>query len=168
MKCQNCQKREATTYFRSTVNGKTEEMHLCAECAQKLGYETMENFAPLSPLELFGSLFTGVTPLIGRASSLKRCRSCGSSFEEIASTGKAGCPDCYEEFREELLPTIRRVHGNARHMGRLPSSAGIKAKTQRELESLREKLSRAVEAQEYEQAAVLRDRIKELEKEQEA
>ena len=168
MKCQNCNQNEATAYLRSTVNGKTTELHLCAECAKKLGVDSVESLGAFSPMDIFGSLFSGVTPLIGKAASLKRCPDCGSSFEEIASTGKAGCPQCYTVFREEFLPTLRRIHGNAKHMGKLPSSAGDQIKTQRELENLKDQLRRAVDAQEYEKAAEYRDRIKEIEKQQEA
>ena len=84
-----------------------------------------------------------------------RCSGCGSTFQDIAATGRAGCAKCYDTFYDQLLPSLQRLHGKTRHAGKLPASAGIEAKS----------LSLAIEKQEFEKAAALRDEIKALEQE---
>ncbi|HRT82669.1 MAG TPA: UvrB/UvrC motif-containing protein, partial [Oscillospiraceae bacterium] len=94
-----------------------------------------------------------------------RCPKCGSSFEDIAKSGKIGCAECYNTFYEKLLPTRQRIHGRIRHSGKVSEAACEENKKQSELEKLRCRLNAAVEEQNYEEAAVLRDKIRELEKE---
>ena len=95
--------------------------------------------------------------------NIVRCKGCGSSFEEIANTGKVGCAECYRTFYNRLIPSIQRIHGNTTHTGKIASSAGIEAKRENELEKAREELKKAIQEQAFEKAAELRDRIKELE-----
>ncbi len=111
----------------------------------------------------------------------RRCATCGSSFEDITKRGKAGCADCYDLFADRLAPSIDRMHNGARHVGKLPGKAAqapapapkaapAEAKESKPaapqpdtIEVLRAKLKDAIAKEEYEQAAVLRDRIKEME-----
>lgn len=95
--------------------------------------------------------------------SATRCKGCGAAFADIAKTGKVGCAQCYETFFDDLLPSIRRIHGNTRHTGKLAGSAGKELRVVNELEQARQELHDAIEKQEFEKAAKLRDRIKELE-----
>ncbi|MGN1080696.1 MAG: UvrB/UvrC motif-containing protein [Acutalibacteraceae bacterium] len=165
MKCQNCNN-EATTHIKQNINGKITELHLCGECAAKMGYDTVSGFenlgAFMNPFELISSVFAPGKAGLGTG-KVKRCSGCGISFDEIAKTGRAGCPKCYEEFYSELMPSIRKIHGNAKHMGRLPKEAGSEAKAERTVAELKEKLAKAVEEQNFEEAARLRDEIKGLE-----
>ena len=108
---------------------------------------------------LLGSFFGGGLP---SKTSATRCKSCGSSFSEIAKRGIVGCPDCYDTFYDELLPSIRKIHGNTQHNGKFPASAGKQLAIVNELESLQEQLNEAVSRQEFEKAAQLRDRINSL------
>ena len=85
------------------------------------------------------------------------CPKCGMPESEVTRTGKVGCAACNETFADILQPYIHRIHGNTSHSGRKPSR-------NRELDDLREALEKAVAAQAFEEAATLRDRIKELEK----
>lgn len=165
MKCQNCGVNEATTHIKRIVNGKADEAHLCTECAAKLGVDKNPGAAGMftgfmNPFEIFSSVFS---PAQVQGGKVKRCSECGISFDEIAKSGKVGCPHCYTEFYEELMPSVRKIHGNAKHMGSLPKEAGSQAKAERSAEELKEKLRLAVEQQNYEEAARLRDMIKELE-----
>lgn len=100
----------------------------------------------------------------GASKSRKRCQCCGSSFEDIAKTGKVGCAECYDVFYEELLPSIQRIHGRTAHTGKLAHSAGTEVKVRNEIAKYRAELEKAIKDQEFEKAAELRDRIKELEK----
>ncbi len=144
------------------------------------GLGLMGGFEPFGGLEsLLGGMFGQ-----SKAKTLPkitRCKVCGSSFDDISARGKVGCAECYELFADRLAPSIDRLHNRARHVGKLPgrpSAAGEKAKPAapapkaapaaekappETLESLRVQLRAAVAAEEYEKAAVLRDRIKEME-----
>lgn len=164
MLCQNCGKNQANTHIKTMINGETREYFLCQDCAAQLGYNNIFSGFNMDFDSFFGSVLTGQPsmPLKGLG---KTCPFCGSTFENIINTGKAGCANCYTEYFDSLMPSIQRLHGNAQHIGKLPRSAGAKAKKSRELENLKSALEEAVSNQEYEKAAELRDKIKAIEKE---
>lgn len=160
MLCKNCGLRPATTHIKRVINGRVEEYHLCAECAKKMNVSA---FDPFDLSELWGSFFGDRMP-DSPSINQKRCKTCGSSFSDIANLGKLGCPDCYSEFYNELLPSLRKIHGKTRHVGKLPNSANENTKAGYMIADLKKKLADAVENEDYEQAATLRDQIKEYEK----
>lgn len=164
MICKNCGKKEATTHIKTNINGKIQELDLCSECALNLGYTTM-GMGGLGFDSLLGSFFGESLGGQTVGGIEKRCPVCGVSFSDIARTGRVGCDKCYDVFFEQLLPSIQRMHGKTQHSGKLPSSAGSKAKAINKLDSLKRQLSDAIEKQEFEKAAGIRDEIKELEKE---
>lgn len=165
MKCQRCGERESTTHVKRIINGKTEEYYLCQECAAQMGYGSLLTGMPF-PLESFlgNYLVDGSGTKGQQAAREDRCPLCGSSFQDIASSGKVGCAQCYATFYEKLLPSLQRIHGKTRHAGKIPASEGPKAMQRRQLEELKKKMSAAVEAQDFESAANLRDEIKALER----
>lgn len=158
MLCQQCGLHPATTHIRTSINGVQQEQMLCSECAAKQGYHGLSS---LFTGGLLGSLLkndlSGTT-----AEGAIRCTRCGISFEEIARSGKVGCADCYKQFREKLTPTVERLHGKADHLGKVPNHKPAEPQKSK-LEELKEQLAKAIEAQEFEQAAVLRDAIREME-----
>ena len=161
MLCQSGQKKQATTHIKSVVNGEVTEYNLCPECAKKMGYGNI--FADFSTdfSSLLGSIFgVGQQQVLPDA---KRCPECGSTFADIARNGKVGCASCYDVFYDRLLPTIRRIHGNTEHIGKAASSADESVRIKNEAEELKQQLQQAIDEQEFEKAAQLRDRIKELE-----
>ncbi len=160
MLCQSCEKRQATTHIKTILNGELKEFSLCPECAAKLGYGSFFGNFGFDLDKLFGSFMEG----FGETKNSKRCKFCGSSFEDIAKSGKVGCAQCYDEFYEELLPSIQRIHGRTSHAGKLARSAGAEVRIRNEMAKCRNELEQAVKAQEFEKAAELRDRIRELEK----
>lgn len=169
MLCEKCGKNQANTLIRESINGNVKEVHLCAECAAELGYNNL--FSTFNPFEdmsfglqgILGSIFSQSLPVQTQESG-KRCSFCGTTFEELAQSAMAGCANCYSEFYQELLPSIQRIHGKTRHVGKIPGTAGKALKLKKELESLKQQLNDMVAAQEYEKAAVLRDKIKDVEK----
>ncbi|MDR0293820.1 MAG: UvrB/UvrC motif-containing protein [Oscillospiraceae bacterium] len=96
------------------------------------------------------------------AQEVPPCPVCGITLSDISQTGRVGCPDCYRHFYGRLAPYIRRVHGPAAHTGRIPKSAGEHLYQKRRLTELQNALRDAVEKQEYEKCAELRDEINEL------
>ena len=156
MICEKCGKNHATTHIKTVVNGIVKEYNLCSTCAAESGY---------------GS--TGITgmlaSLLGEVSrptlkNQKQCSLCGTSFADIAHSGKMGCSQCYKTFREELLPYIKRIHGASSHAGKIPNRAPLVVRPkEKTIDDLRQELSRLVAEEKYEQAAVIRDKIKEME-----
>ena len=169
MLCQNCGKREATTHIKRVVNGETSENHLCAECAASLGYADVFGGFGLSFGDLLGGFLSDTTAPQAQLASGSRCGKCGSSWNDIVRAGKVGCADCYRTFYDRLVPTLQRIHGRIRHTGKISGSAGthapVQAKSEEELrdekiEQLKAKMNEAVAAQDFEQAAKLRDEIR--------
>ena len=166
MLCQNCGRSEATTHIKRVVNGEATEHHLCAQCAQDLGYTDMfSGFSPLSLSDFFGDMLGDMR---GKAigAGVTRCPKCGNSFNDIVRDSRLGCAECYRTFYDKLQPSLERIHGRALHNGkrvsvRVPEN---KQPTKEErIAVLKNELDGAVKAQEFEQAAKLRDEIKELE-----
>ena len=91
------------------------------------------------------------------------CPECGLSIAALARTGRVGCAHCYSHFARAIAPYIRRVHGTAAHTGSIPGSAGPEMRKKRRALELKAELQRAVDAQEYERCAALRDEIRGLE-----
>lgn len=178
MMCQSCGQRAATTHIKTIVNGQLSESHLCSQCAQKQGYGHM-----LSEWNGFGSLLSGLLSG-GREQETReetRCPGCGATFGEISRSGRMGCAQCYNTFRSRLIPVIERLHGQAVHKGKVPGGSALRVqeenrqllnveeqKQETEITQKKRLLQKAIEAQDFEQAAVLRDEIKELEKNERA
>ncbi|MCM1284991.1 MAG: UvrB/UvrC motif-containing protein [Acetobacter sp.] len=176
MLCQHCNQNEATTHIKRNINGQREEMHLCSECAKELG--VMEEFKMPSMSEflsesLFGSLLGSGASAMNSIAEIERCRTCGSSFDDIVNSGHIGCSDCYDKFSERLEPSIRKIHGKTKHLGKFISYTQQDEKKNKfnnkdiekenPVEALKKDLEQAVKEQRFEDAATLRDKINELE-----
>lgn len=166
MKCQKCGVNEATTHIKTVVNGEYAEYVLCSECAKEMGYSNVFSDFATDFGSLLGSFFGNALPARTGAA---RCPVCGSTYTEIRKCGQVGCAACYETFADELMPSIKRIHGNTTHCGKHSSVALARKenpntqKTKSRLESLKEKMAEAVKNQDFENAAKLRDEIKGLE-----
>ncbi|MDR1927672.1 MAG: UvrB/UvrC motif-containing protein [Oscillospiraceae bacterium] len=167
MLCEQCKQREATTHVRRVVNGEAEEFHLCAACAGEAGLHApgIPEFG-LHLSELFGG-FLGNSFAQGASAAPpptgQRCAFCGCSLQEIARSGQAGCAQCYQTFREQLQPSLKRIHGALQHTGKRPAAPSEAQRREERLRHLREKIAAAVAEERYEEAARLRDEIKGLE-----
>ena len=139
MLCQNCGKNIATTFIKKTINGETTQTHLCSECAEKQGYNSMFSNIGFDIGDFWGSLFA--EPMKKGLTDVVRCEGCGHSFGEIAESGRAGCPSCYTTFYDRLLPSIQRIHGKTAHTGKF-RRAPARVKKERELERLRSELAK--------------------------
>lgn len=165
MLCQHCGKSEATTHIKQNVNGNKTELHLCNECAEQMGYGDMFSDFGFNMDNMLSNFLTDFPLSIGPSTKTVRCEKCGSSFEEIVSSGMLGCDECYKTFNKRLMPSLQRIHGKSQHRGKIANSMGEDVKKQSKIECLKNELEIAVENQDYEQAAVLRDKIKEIEEE---
>lgn len=163
MLCEKCKKNQANTYYKTTVNGKTAEMCLCGECAEKLGIGSVWADNSFFDEPFFGSLFDDsfFGKALGLASprSVKRCPDCGATLDYISQSGKVGCATCYDTFEKELQAAIMRAQGSVKHLG----SEKPENEKEKKAEVLREEMKKAIEAEDFEKAAKLRDEIKGLE-----
>jgi protein arginine kinase activator len=91
-----------------------------------------------------------------------RCPTCGLTYNQFSKIGRFGCGDCYKTFRERLTPLLRRIHGHSSHRGKIPERTKGALKISRDLEKLKEELAQKVRAEEFEEAARLRDQIRSL------
>ena len=167
MLCQHCEKNEATTHIRRVVNGAAEELHLCAACAKEAGIAQLA--MPEFGFQL-SDLFSGFLGSSLRGGqglpSPVRCELCGSSLDEIIRSSRVGCARCYETFDRQLQPTLQRIHGALGHTGKIPETDPAMAERRQKeqyIDQLRMQISDAVRAEDYEQAAKLRDEIRTLE-----
>ena len=160
MLCQNCKRRDADVHLKRIVGGESAEIHLCSGCAASLGVrDAVQSFSP------FGEMFEGRRASANSALSsnrVLRCETCGFSFEDIARTGSAGCPDCYRVFSVKLKPTIVKLHGRAVFKGNPPESITESDIIAEEIAVLRSRLEKAVNEEDFETAALLRDEIRAL------
>lgn len=152
------------------MNNQREESHLCDQCAREQGQGASEGvfgFPNFSLQQLLSSLLESDTwgvPLPSpQRSGEQRCPSCDLTFRQFKEHGFLGCGKCYETFESELAPLLRRVQGAEAHQGKAPKRTGGVLRLRKELSQLKADLQRAVEREEFEKAAQLRDRIKELE-----
>jgi protein arginine kinase activator len=169
MVCQNCQKREATVHQTVITNGQKQETHLCEVCAREAG--TLPNFSmPNLSIQQLLNAFLGKDPFGGPATvpplqAEPTCRHCGMTYSEFAQSGVLGCSKCYAEMEAHLVPLIKRIQGTTAHSGKVPKRTGGIARKRRELEALRRQLDSAIRGEMYEEAARLRDQIRQMEAE---
>jgi protein arginine kinase activator len=160
MKCQRekCSKQAILHITEVYDENQYEEYHLCEDCGQKYLAEPQgKGGAP--KVEAAAGLETEEMAALNQRS----CPHCGLRFLEFRNTGRLGCPHDYEAFREQLLPLLENIHGEARHSGKTPRRAPRTRQLRAELTQLRKQLEQAVKKENYEEAARLRDRIRQLE-----
>ena len=161
MKCQRCPK-QATLHITEVLGeDRFEEVHLCEECAKKYLYEPQ----PAKKAAAAGGKAADPLAEMEEPDAIgeKQCEACGLKFVEFRNSGRLGCPHDYDAFREELLPLLESIHGDVRHQGKSPRRLPQTKLAQSELIQLRKQLHQAVTREAYEEAARLRDRIRQLE-----
>ena len=167
MVCQICEKEEATVHFTEVINNQVSELHLCEECARKKGLSIQPHFS-IADL-LVGLINLGITPPKIEESGVK-CKNCGLSYAQFGKIGRLGCSECYQTFQKGVVPLLRKIHGSIQHRGKFPKK-GKRVLSRREeklpsaLEKLKAELIQAVDREEFEKAAIIRDKIRTLEKE---
>lgn len=159
MKCQKCPN-PATLHITEVLGeGQFEELHLCEGCANKYLYEPQASKAAAKT----GTAETTSEADEAAALNQRECPHCGIKFVEFRNTGRLGCPHDYDVFREELAPLLENIHGETRHIGKTPRRLPQSKQTQTELMQLRGRLKQAINREDYEEAARLRDQIRTLE-----
>lgn len=157
--CQSCKKQPATVHLTDiTSEGEKRERHLCEQCASEEGImPKQQQHVPIN--ELLAGLIVNKTSIQQLADMA--CPKCGLTFVEFRNNGVLGCPRDYDAFEKALIPLIERAHeGASHHIGKVPTRLGTPRSTENELIRLKRRLAQALEAEKYEEAAQLRDKIR--------
>ena len=164
MLCEICHLREATIRFTQVVNLEKKEITICQECAEKKGLSN-----PIAGLQKFlGGLISADQFTDVFEDDQKKepedtiCTTCGTSWNGFKNGGLFGCGHCYRSFEKNLKILLRRIHGSNKHIGNRPARLR-EVNNDLDLNQLKTKLQKAIAQENYEQAARLRDRIKDLE-----
>lgn len=156
MKCEVCGEQKATVHVTQVVDGKVRELHLCEECAEQGGVN-VQNAMSLPDL-LLGM---GKEDAPAAAGEDRACPNCHMRRSDFKKTSRLGCPTCYATFAEELQPLLASLHKGLQHVGKVPVwMAADLPRSMEDLAALQEKLGQAVDAERYEEAARLRDLIR--------
>lgn len=189
MLCQKCNKNEASVKYTEIINGEKKEMMLCEECSHELGLDNINFNMPIDFSSFFGGLLEDddynspeFMPLFQKVKELK-CDNCNMTYDEFINQGKFGCPECYDVFSSKIDAILKRIHGSSEYLGRKALNNNTlkkqnknvgdaplgdpqnKAKTETKdakLEKLQRDLKKAIAEERYEDAAKIRDNIKEI------
>ncbi len=160
MLCDICGKNEATVHLTEIINDQVTKLHLCEGCAKEKGAEMEEHFGLSDLLAGLSDLGAGLEPEMTES---VKCANCGLSYQNFRKTGRLGCSECYEAFKKQLGPILKRIHGTDRHIGKVPLKSGKVLNEMNVLQELRQRMEKAIQFEEFEEAARLRDEIKKLE-----
>jgi len=162
MLCDDCRKRPATIRITTVAGNDKVEKNVCEKCAQaacELDFGFNESFTVQDFLKgMFSQPYAESAVRAGPA-----CPGCGLTFAGFSRAGKIGCGECYSAFADRLEAMVRRIHGPGGHTGKVPGRRGGLFEIGRRTRQLRKELEEAVQREEYEQAARLRDEIRALE-----
>ncbi len=171
MQCDICTKKKATVHLTEIVDGKMSEMHLCEECAHNKSSHMEQQFG-------LGDLLAGLSDVAKPTGKSDKnallCGDCGLNYEDFRKFGRLGCAKCYLSFKDHLAGLLRKIHGSQMHLGKTPvvvQAEGTKEQVSKSkgggdvafgvtLEDLRKQLLNAIEAEDFEKAAFIRDKIR--------
>ena len=161
MLCELCKQAQATVHLTEIINEQMSELHLCEACANQKGAQVESHFG-------LADLLSGLADFSGKTQepeevSTKACPNCGMTYDDFRKVGRLGCSECYPTFKRSLGSLLKRIHGSPIHIGKSPTRLVKPAKAKTELSELKKKLERAIEQEAFEEAARLRDQIRQME-----
>lgn len=174
MICDFCKKNKATIHLIRVQNDNVEKVNICTECAGDFSFFSEDDFYK----DLTKILYKIFKADEGQSSSKREsvtlknleikqnrtCSFCGMDLKNIKKLGKMGCPHCYVEFKNILLPIIKAIHKDIEHRGKIPENTSGQNKLERSIRDLRSRLKREIFVENFEEAARIRDKIRQLEK----
>ncbi|MDD3374595.1 MAG: UvrB/UvrC motif-containing protein [Candidatus Omnitrophica bacterium] len=170
MQCDACGKKKATVHLTEIIDGQMAEMHICEDCAKERSVQMEQQFG-------LADLLAGLSDFgkqIKAEEKVKlQCPNCSLSYDDFRKFGRLGCSECYSSFRSHLTSLLKKIHGSGHHLGKAPLRFKEEIKTESlgkssggkedSLQSLKNKLQQAILSEDFEQAAILRDKIRSLE-----
>lgn len=157
MLCCICKEREANVHYTQIEGGKMQKVDLCEECAKAKGVSDPAGFS-LADLLLGLGASHEIEEAAGGAEI--KCARCGFTQADFKKAGRLGCPECYKTFAEPLESLLKTMHKGTRHVGKVPESLRQSRDLSDRLKQLQKRLARAIEQEDFEEAAILRDEIK--------
>jgi protein arginine kinase activator len=162
MICQVCKDKVASIRLKEIISGAVTELHLCRACYE--AREEQGTGASVSAIDkALSSLAAQAKQKAGTETGSVNCPACGTSDDMLREKGRLGCSECYRVFAASLDPILSGVHGSTRHRGKLPRQAERNLDLKTELRQLQEDLQGAINSENYEMAARLRDKIRQFE-----
>ncbi len=159
MICQMCKEAQATIHLTEIVENKKTEIHLCESCAEKQGLVKTQ----MSISEFLSGLASGGKQEITEENLPDvTCKSCGMLISDFRKNGRFGCADCYSSFRDQIMPLIEKIHDASQHVGKMPSRANTDVAREKSMRQLQSELKQAIDREKYEEAALIRDKLREL------
>ncbi|MEP6766891.1 MAG: UvrB/UvrC motif-containing protein [Gemmatimonadaceae bacterium] len=161
MLCDSCKERDAVVHLTRIVHGAVTQLHLCEKCAAAKGVETTVTVKQ-HPL---GDILQAVQQQAATTTEdAPSCSFCGATARDFRATGRLGCSHCYEAMEHSLRELLRRLHGNSRHVGQRYDAPQVQMEGKIDsVHDLEDRLRRAVESEQFELAAELRDRLRVIE-----
>ena len=164
MLCELCKQSQATVHLTEIINDQMTELHLCEACANQKGAQVESHFGLADLLSGLADFSKTQEP---EEVSTKACPACGMTYDDFRKVGRLGCAECYPTFKRSLGSLLKRIHGSPIHIGKTPArlmkpTKGAKA----DLLDFKRKLEQAIEDEEFEEAARLRDQIRRLEQQE--
>jgi protein arginine kinase activator len=174
MTCDICGKKKATVHLTEIVDEQMSEMHLCEECARQKSTQMEQQFGLADLLAGLSDTSKPSASKEGEKNGLK-CFRCGLPYEDFRKFGRLGCGDCYTSFKEHLTGLLRKIHGSNKYLGKTPSKhqgkqaaalpeGAVALLPSEDLLDLKQQLHTAIAAEDFEKAAMIRDKIRILEK----
>jgi protein arginine kinase activator len=173
MLCELCNKSEAVVHLVDVSNNSRAEKHLCKDCAASQGATIKSHMQKSSSStkdagDVLPEIFQNLSATSGAAGA-ETCGQCGTTYRQFRSSGKFGCPECYVEFDVKVSDLLEKIHGRCEHTGKVPSTASDDLAQQKELQTQQKRLQglyadldKAVNDEDYERAAELRDEIQRM------
>jgi protein arginine kinase activator len=163
MQCDECKDRPAAIHLTQIVNDSVTTVHLCEDCAAAKGVQTGATVAKFPLSDFLATMGKGTSNQLPPGDDTGACDSCGGTLQDFRESGRLGCPDCYDAFNQHLRGLLRRLHGSSQHVGEQYTREEGDPSAGPSLGQLRERLRRAVETENFELAAEIRDRIRVME-----
>lgn len=171
MLCQDCKKQEAQVHLTQIINNEKTTLNLCKQCAAARGFHSPLENSPFPLADILSGLAstTPGTPPVETGDPIT-CSGCGLTFQAFTRQGRFGCGECYKAFRPRLEPIMRKIHGASLHRGQRPvaifdSDPGDDTIPVKEEERLEAELTKAIESEDFERAAEIRDKLKTIREE---
>lgn len=161
MLCVRCNEKQATIHYTEIIDGKVKKLDLCADCAEAIG---IGDTGIIENNSLSG-FFSGMLETEKHEVVTNKCPVCGLNYEDFKRSGRLGCSSCYDAFGDGLKRLIYTVHKNNKHRGKVPIAQKGQASQKNLLHEYSEELEKAIREERFEDAAELRDKIKQLKEE---
>jgi protein arginine kinase activator len=160
MQCSICKEKPATVHLTQIVGEKMQKLDLCEDCAKAKGVNDPAGFALAADLVLSG---LGAQEIEQSAGGVElRCPRCGFTQADFKKSGRLGCPECYKTFSEGLNGLLKTMHKGTRHVGKAPEAQRSSSENADRLKALQKRLDKAIESENFEEAAQVRDEIRQV------